>query len=58
MKYLTLAQILQSCIGHGWAVGAYDRCNLEITQAIVDAAADQTPAIFMIYPEHTHVGAG
>jgi fructose-bisphosphate aldolase class II len=37
-----------------WAIGAYDTCNLEITQAIVDAsAADQAPAIIMIYPNHT-----
>lgn len=54
MKFLTLAEILQPCIGQGWAVGAYDTCNLEITQAIVDAAAaDQAPAIIMIYPHHT-----
>jgi len=54
MKYLSLAQILQPCVGQGWAVGGYDTCNLEITQAIVDAAAaDQAPAIIMIYPSHT-----
>jgi fructose-bisphosphate aldolase class II len=54
MKYLTLAEILQPCVGQDWAVGAYDTCNLEITQAIVDAsAADQAPAIIMIYPNHT-----
>jgi len=54
MKYLTLTQILQPCMGQGWAVGAYDTCNLEITEAIVDAAAaDQAPAILMIYPGHT-----
>ena len=54
MKYLTLAEILQPCIGQNWAVGAYDTCNLEITQAIVEAsAADQAPAIIMIYPHHT-----
>jgi fructose-bisphosphate aldolase class II len=49
-----LAEILQPCVGQGWAVGAYDTCNLEITQAIVDAAtADQAPVIIMIYPHHT-----
>ena len=54
MQYLTLAQILQPCIGQDWAVGAYDTCNLEITQAIVEAAeADQAPVIVMIYPHHT-----
>jgi fructose-bisphosphate aldolase class II len=54
MKFLTLAEILQPCVGQNWAVGAYDTCNLEITQAIVDAAAaDQAPAIIMIYPHHT-----
>ncbi len=54
MKYLTLAEILKPCVGQGWAIGAYDTFNLEITQAIVDAsAADQTPAIIMIYPNHT-----
>lgn len=54
MKFLTMAEILQPCIGRDWAVGAYDTCNLEITQAIVDAAAvDQAPAIVMIYPHHT-----
>jgi len=53
MKFLTMAEILQPCIGQGWAIGAYDTCNLEITQAIVDAAAaDQAPAIIMIYPHH------
>ena len=54
MKFLTMAEILQPCVGQGWAIGAYDTCNLEITQAIVDAAAaDQAPAIIMIYPHHT-----
>lgn len=54
MKFLTLAQILQPCIGQDWAIGAYDTCNLEITQAIVDAAAaDQAPVIIMIYPHHS-----
>jgi fructose-bisphosphate aldolase, class II len=54
MKYLTLAEILQPCVRQPWAIGAYDTCNLEITQAIVDAsAADQAPAIIMIYPNHT-----
>jgi len=54
MKYLTMAEILQPCVGQDWAIGAYDTCNLEITQAIVDAAAaDQAPAIIMIYPHHT-----
>jgi fructose-bisphosphate aldolase, class II len=54
MKYLTMAEILQPCIGKSWAVGGYDTCNQEITQAIVDAcAADQAPSIIMIYPNHT-----
>jgi fructose-bisphosphate aldolase, class II len=54
MSFLTLAQILEPCLGQGWAVGAYDTCTLEITQAIADAAAaDQSPAIFMVYPGHT-----
>ena len=54
MKFLTMTQILQRCMGHGWAVGAYDTCSLETTQAIVEAAAaDQAPAIIMIYPGHT-----
>lgn len=54
MKYLTLAEILQPCVGRNWAIGAYDTCNLEITRAIVEAsAADQAPAIIMIYPHHT-----
>ena len=54
MKFLTMAEILKPCVGQGWAIGAYDTCNLEITQAIVDAsAADQAPAIIMIYPHHT-----
>ncbi len=53
MKFLTLTEILQPCVGQSWAVGAYDTCNLEITRAIVDAAAaDQAPAIIMIYPNH------
>ena len=54
MKFLTLAEILRPCIGQPWAIGAYDTCNLEITQAILDAArADRAPAIIMIYPHHT-----
>ncbi len=54
MKFRTMAEILNPCVGQGWAIGAYDTCNLEITQAIVDAAAaDQAPAIIMIYPHHT-----
>ena len=54
MKYLTMAEILRPCVGQNWAVGAYDTCNLEITQAIVDAsAADQAPVIIMVYPNHT-----
>ena len=54
MKYLTLAEILQPCTGQNWAIGAYDTCNLEITQAIVEAAAaDQAPVIIMIYPHHS-----
>jgi fructose-bisphosphate aldolase, class II len=53
MKFLTLKEILQPCVGQSWAVGAYDTCNLEITKAIVDAtAADLAPAIIMIYPNH------
>ncbi len=40
-------------MGQGWAIGAYDTCNLETTQAIVDAAAaDESPAIIMVYPHH------
>jgi fructose-bisphosphate aldolase, class II len=54
MKFFTMTQILQPCVGQDWAVGAYDTCNLELTQAIVDAAAaDQAPVIIMIYPSHT-----
>jgi fructose-bisphosphate aldolase class II len=54
MKFLTLAEILQPCTGQGWAVGAYDTCNQEITTAISHAAAvDQAPVIIMIYPNHT-----
>jgi fructose-bisphosphate aldolase, class II len=53
MKFLTMAEILQPCVKQNWAIGAYDTFNLEITQAIVDAsAADQAPAIIMIYPNH------
>jgi len=53
MKYLNLAEILQPCLRQNWAIGAYDTCNLEITQAILEAcAADQSPALIMIYPNH------
>jgi len=53
MKFLSMAEILQPCVNQNWAIGAYDTCNLEITQAIVDASAmDQAPAIIMIYPNH------
>ena len=54
MKFLSMTHILQPCVGQDWAVGAYDTCNLEVTQAIVNAAAaDQAPVIIMIYPHHT-----
>lgn len=53
MKYLTLTEILKPCFGQGWAVGAYDTCTMETTQAIVDAAAaDLAPVILMVYPGH------
>jgi fructose-bisphosphate aldolase class II len=49
-----MGEILRPCVGQGWAVGAYDTCNLETTQAILDAAAaDEAPTILMIYPSHT-----
>ncbi len=52
--FRTMSEILKPCVGQGWAVGAYDTCNLETTQAILDAAAaDEAPAILMIYPSHT-----
>lgn len=52
--FRTMSEILKPCIGRGWAVGAYDTCNLETSQAILDAdAADEAPAILMIYPDHT-----
>ncbi len=52
--FRTMGEILRPCVGQGWAVGAYDTCNLETTQAILDAAAeDEAPTILMIYPSHT-----
>jgi fructose-bisphosphate aldolase, class II len=54
MKFLTLAELLHPCMGQGWAVGAFDTCNHEITRAIVDGAiADRAPVIIMVYPNHT-----
>jgi fructose-bisphosphate aldolase class II len=51
MRFLTLVEILRPCVGRDWAIGAYDTPNLEVTQAILDAAvADQAPVILMIYP--------
>ena len=51
MSLLTLAEILKPCVGRDWAVGAFDTPNLDITQAIVDAAAaEQAPVIFMVLP--------
>jgi fructose-bisphosphate aldolase class II len=48
---MLLSDILQPCIGHDWAVGAFDTPNLDITQAIADAAvAEQAPVIFMVLP--------
>jgi hypothetical protein len=38
MKFLTLAELLFPCTGQGWAVGAFDTYNHEITRAIVDGA--------------------
>ncbi len=52
--FRTMSEILKPCVRQGWAVGAYDTCNLETTQAILDAAAaDEAPTILMIYPNHT-----
>jgi fructose-bisphosphate aldolase, class II len=52
--FRTMGEILRPCVGQGWAVGAYDTCTLETTQAILDAAAaDEAPTILMIYPGHT-----
>ena len=51
MSLLTLAEILKPCVRRDWAVGAFDTLNLDITQAIVDAAvAEQSPVIFMVLP--------
>jgi fructose-bisphosphate aldolase class II len=51
MGLLKLNDILRPCVGHEWAVGAFDTPNLDITQAIVDGAvAEQAPVIFMILP--------
>jgi len=51
MSLLTLAEILKPCVRRDWAVGAFDTPNLDITQAIVDAAvAEQAPVIFMVLP--------
>jgi fructose/tagatose bisphosphate aldolase len=38
MKFLTLAELLFPCTGQGWAVGAFNTCNHEITRAIVEDA--------------------
>lgn len=51
MSLMTLSDILRPCVGHDWAVGAFDTPNLDITQAIVDVAvAEQAPVIFMVLP--------
>ena len=51
MSLMTLSDILRPCIGQDWAVGAFDTPNLDITQAIADAAvAEQAPVIFMVLP--------
>jgi len=51
MSLLTLAEILKPCVRHDWAAGAFDTPNLDITQAIADAAvAEQAPVIFMVLP--------
>ena len=51
MSLLTLAKVLEPCVRRDWAVGAFDTPNLDITQAIVDAAvAEQAPVIFMVLP--------
>jgi fructose-bisphosphate aldolase, class II len=51
MSLLTLTEILKPCVGSDWAVGAFDTPNLDITQAIIEAAeAEQAPVILMVLP--------
>jgi fructose-bisphosphate aldolase class II len=43
-------------MGADWAVGGFDTVNLELTQAILEAAeAERSPVIVMLLPGHTHL---
>lgn len=51
MSLLSLTEILNPALRRDWAVGAFDTPNLDITEAIVEAAvAEQAPVIFMVLP--------
>ncbi len=54
MKFVGLAEVLAGTVGADWAVGAFDTVNLEISQAILEAAeAERSPVIIMLLPSHT-----
>ncbi len=54
MKFVGLPEILRGTVGADWAVGGFDTVNLEISQAILEAAeAEQSPVILMLLPAHT-----
>jgi fructose-bisphosphate aldolase class II len=51
MSLLSLTEILKPAVRRDWAIGAFDTPNLDITEAIIEAAvAEQAPVIFMVLP--------
>lgn len=56
MPFVGLSEVLRGTMGADWAVGGFDTVNLELTQAILEAAeAERSPVIVMLLPGHTHL---
>jgi len=56
MPFVGLPEVLRGTVGADWAVGGFDTVNLEITQAILEAAeAERSPVIIMLLPGHTEL---
>jgi len=54
MSFVGLPEVLCGTVGADWAVGGFDTVNLEIAQAILEAAeAERSPVIVMLLPGHT-----
>lgn len=54
MALVTVREILAGCRAEGWAVPAFDILNMETVQAVfTGAAAEKSPVIVMVYPNHS-----